>query len=219
MILSTVVNNSDEFAGNSNLINVAVSRAVTNLVVIVSDQVNNDKTNIGDLVRYIDYNNFEITDSQIFSVFDMLYSNYSEKLLELMKNKKNVSNYESENLMNAVIEKVLIRPEFRHLHFVLHQPLKMLIRDSSKLNEQELKFTQNILTHTDFVIYNQLDKMPLLVVEVDGYAFHENNPKQLIRDRMKDVILEKYDIPIIRIKTNQSGEEERLREKLLQILH
>jgi very-short-patch-repair endonuclease len=77
----------------------------------------------------------------------------------------------------------------------------MLIQDISKLNEQEMKFTRNIHTHTDFVIYNQLDNMPVLVVEVDGYAF---NPKQIIRDKMKDDILKKYDIPIIRIKKNQS---------------
>jgi very-short-patch-repair endonuclease len=57
----------------------------------------------------------------------------------------------------------------------------------------------NILTHTDFVIFNKLDKMPVLVVEVDGHAFHANNPKQLERDKMKDQILRKYDIPIIRM--------------------
>jgi len=37
-----------------------------------------------------------------------------------------------------------------------------------------------------------MDKMPLLVVEVDGYAFHVNNPKQLERNKMKDAILQKY---------------------------
>ena len=54
------------------------------------------------------------------------------------------------------------------------------------------------LTHTDFVIFNKLDKMPVLVVEVDGYAFHANNPKQLARDKMKDTILQKYGITLIR---------------------
>ncbi|MCP3032356.1 endonuclease domain-containing protein [Halobacillus sp. A1] len=47
----------------------------------------------------------------------------------------------------------------------------------------------NEFTHTDFGIFN---KKPLLVVEVDGYKFHENNPKQLNRDQMKDEILKKY---------------------------
>lgn len=86
----------------------------------------------------------------------------------------------------------------------MHQPLKMLIRDPKKLDEAECRFAMNVLTHTDFVIFNKLDKMPVLVVEVDGYAFHANNPKQLERDKMKDTILEKYGIPILRIKTNEA---------------
>ncbi|HNX29688.1 MAG TPA: DUF2726 domain-containing protein, partial [Syntrophomonadaceae bacterium] len=77
----------------------------------------------------------------------------------------------------------------------------------------------NVMTHTDFVIFNKLDKMPILVVEVDGYAFHANNPRQLERDKMKDTILQKYDIPILRLKTNESREEARLQNKLEQVLN
>jgi very-short-patch-repair endonuclease len=76
----------------------------------------------------------------------------------------------------------------------------------------------NVLTHTDFVIFNKLDKMPVLVVEVDGYAFHVNNPKQEARDKMKDTILEKYEISILRLRTNESGEEARLYSKLKEAL-
>lgn len=60
----------------------------------------------------------------------------------------------------------------------------------------------NILTHTDFVIFNKLDKMPVLVVEVDGNAYHANNPTQLKRDNMKDEILRKYNIPIYKNENN-----------------
>lgn len=76
---------------------------------------------------------------------------------------------------------------------------------------------ENILTHTDFLIFNKMDKMPVLVVEVDGYAFHANNPKQLKRDSMKDAILYKYDIPILRFATNGSGEQACLKEMLMNI--
>lgn len=100
----------------------------------------------------------------------------------------------------------------------MHQPLRMLIKDPIKLNNDERKYAMNILTHTDFVIFNKLDKMPVLVVEVDGYAYHANNPKQLERDNMKDNILQKYNIPILRIKTNESGEERKIRQKLLELL-
>jgi superfamily I DNA and/or RNA helicase len=77
IILTTVVNEVNEFVDNPNLINVAISRAVNKLIVIVSDNEKNDNSNIGDLVRYIDYNNFEIINSSIYSVFDLLYHSYS----------------------------------------------------------------------------------------------------------------------------------------------
>ncbi len=89
---------------------------------------------------------------------------------------------------------------------------------AGKLNKTEYDFTMNVLTHTDFLIFNKSDKSPVLAVEVDGYEFHANNPKQLERDEMKDNILKKYDIPILRIKTNESGEETKLYNKLIEIL-
>ncbi|MBK1809489.1 AAA family ATPase [Clostridium sp. YIM B02505] len=220
IILSTVANESNDFIEDPNLINVAVSRAEDKLILIVSDSdIVNGNNNISDLIRYIDYNNFEIINSNIYSVFDLLYSSYSEKLLEMLNRNKKVSEHTSENLMNAVIEKVLSDDKFKSLDKVMHQPLKMLIRDTSKLNEAEYKFAMNILTHTDFLIYRKIDKMPVLVVEVDGYQYHANNPRQLERDRMKDEILDKYNIPILRLKTNESGEEKRIYDKLLEVLN
>lgn len=205
---------------NSNLLNVAISRAENKLIIVVSDNgelLNN--SNIGDLIRYIEYNNLEIINSNVYSIFDLLYSSYSEKLLEFLKKNKKVSKYNSENLMNSLIEKVLNYEEFKSLGKVLHYPLNMLIRDTSKLDEKELKYASNPLTHTDFFIFRKIDKAPILVVEVDGYAFHSNNPKQLERDKMKDKILEKYNIPILRMPTNGSGEEEKLKDKLSEILN
>jgi len=219
VILTTVVNEMNEFVDQPNLLNVAVSRAVDKLIVVIVDNEKNENSNIGDLVRYIEYNNFEIIDSNIYSVFDLLYHSYSEHLFERMKNRKKVSAYESENLINAVIEKVLSQPEFDNLNHVMHQPLKMLIRNAEQLDEMECRYAMNVMTHTDFVIFNKLDKMPILVVEVDGYAFHANNPRQLERDKMKDTILQKYDIPILRLKTNESREEARLQSKLEQVLN
>lgn len=221
IILSTVSNEVkvDDFADDPNLINVAVSRAVDQLVVVVADGSEDWKgTNLGDLVKYIKYNNFDIIESQIYSVFDLLYSSYSEKLLEVLKNSKQVSAFKSENLMNTIIEKILNEESYNNLDYVLHQPLRMLIKDTEKLTDAERKYAMNILTHTDFVIFNRLDKLPVLVVEVDGHAYHANNPKQLERDKMKDSILGKYDIPLLRVKTTGSGEEEVLRGRLKEVI-
>lgn len=43
----------------------------------------------------------------------------------------------------------------------------------------------NFATHIDFLIFGRLDKMPVLAIEVDGYAFHGKNSDQHKRDMIK----------------------------------
>ncbi len=50
VILATVVNDVNEFVDNPNLINVAVSRAVDKLIVVVADNVDSKNANVGDLL-------------------------------------------------------------------------------------------------------------------------------------------------------------------------
>ena len=222
IIMTTVVNELNSFVDDANLVNVAISRAIKKIIVVSSKNISKQHgTNIGDFIRYIEYNarSEEIVNSNIVSVFDILYSKYSEKLLAVIKKIKKVSENKSENLMNMVIERVLSDPQYNSLKCVLHIPLRMLIKEIDILTEQEREFVTNVMTHTDFVIFSKFDKRPILVVEVDGFAFHENNPKQLKRDNMKDGILQKYNIPILRIRTNDSGEEAKLRQKLDKIIN
>jgi hypothetical protein len=217
IILSTVANEINEFVDNPNLLNVAVSRAVKKLIVVASEDIAESSSNLGDLARYIKYNNFVIQESKIYSVFDLLYRQYSKQLLESLGEKRAGLDAPSEILIDNLLKNVLARLEFRHLDKVLHQPLKMLIRDPVLLDENECKFAMNINAHTDFLIFNKFDKSPVLVIEVDGYFFHANNPKQLERDKIKDGILGKYNIPILRLPTNGSGEEEKICRKLGEI--
>lgn len=221
IILSTVVNdmNKNDFADDPNLINVAVSRAVKKLIIVTAEGSEQwHGTNVGDLIGYIKYNNHEIINSEIHSVFDYLYSCYADKLSVILEKNEKVSEHTSENLMNIVIERILSEAAFQQLDYVLHQPLRMIIKDLSRLSEAERLYTLNEMTHTDFMIFNKLNKMPVLVVEVDGHAYHADNPKQLKRDQMKDTILDKYDIPIIRLKTTGSEEERILRDKLASLM-
>jgi pyrrolidone-carboxylate peptidase len=55
---------------------------------------------------------------------------------------------------------------------------------------------------------------PVLAVEVDGFAFHENNPAQLVRDALKNDILAARGLPLLRLPTTGSGEEDRIRRAL-----
>ncbi|MCD6433032.1 MAG: DUF2726 domain-containing protein, partial [Sulfurimonas sp.] len=97
-------------------------------------------------------------------------------------------------------------------------PLNRLIKDTSLLTLDEQKFSQNDWSHLDFLIYNKINKQTVLAIEVDGVQYHENNPAQLKRDNLKDSILNKYNIPIIRFPTNGSEEEKKLRKKLKDII-
>lgn len=218
IVLSTVANAINEFVDDPKLLNVAVSRAVNKLVVVISDNEKNKNTNIGDLIRYVEYNNFAVVKSRIYSIFDLLYSPNAKKLAAFKKKRKKISELESENLMYALIINVLSRQEFQFLNVAFRVPLNRFIRDRSLLTVDELKFGINSWTHLDFVIFNRMDKSAVLAVEVDGYAFHERNEKQKKRDKIKDTILQKYKFPIIRFSTTGSQEKKRLIEELKTVL-
>lgn len=79
IIISTVDNEITAFTDDPNMLNVAVSRAKNRLRLVVSENESNEKTNIGDLLKYIRYNNFEVINSEVYSVFDMLYKGYEHK--------------------------------------------------------------------------------------------------------------------------------------------
>lgn len=218
IIISTVDNQITEFTDNPNMLNVAVSRAKNRLVLIISDNEENERTNTGDLVKYIKYNNFQIFESEVFSVFDMLYKCYEGSRKEYLSKHKKVSEYDSENLMYSIIEKVIAKDKFIKLGVVIHQPLNSIINKYDKLTQKETVFVKNPYTHIDFMIYNKIDKSQVLAVEVDGYSFHKVGTKQKQRDDMKDEILRKYSIPIVRFNTTESAEERRLENKLNEIL-
>jgi len=210
VILSTVDNEVSEFSDDANRLNVAISRAKEQLIVVVSAADTERDTNIGDLVRYIRYNNFEVVESEIRSVFDYLYECYAEKRFELLSRLKDRLPFDSETLMFALIKSVLRDKEFSNLGVSLHVPLKMIIRDQSRLSAAELGYVTNDLTHVDFLIFDRFGKTPQLVVEVDGVSFHREGTRQAERDKMKNTILEKYGLRYIRLRTNESGERKRL---------
>jgi superfamily I DNA and/or RNA helicase len=221
IIFSTVVNDINSFVDDANLINVAVSRGVKEFIVVTSNKLfKRHGTNIGDLLRYIEYNSSKdaVVESKKTSVFDLLYSEYSEKLLKVMQSSKHLSEFKSENLMYGVIEDVLTMPEFNSFKCVLHVPLNSIVKDFSILDQDEKKYAQNPWTHVDFLIFNKLDKEAVLAVEVDGYAYHQNDQKQRERDALKDKILQQIDLPVLRVATNESGEREKLIEMLAEIV-
>ncbi|UOU97200.1 DUF2726 domain-containing protein [Chryseobacterium daecheongense] len=116
--------------------------------------------------------------------------------------------------MYALIKDVLSQNKFSKYDVVLHFPLRGLILDYSTLTAEEEKYARHHSTHLDFLIYNKLGKNPVLAIEVDGYEYHKQASIQSNRDKMKNEILEKYSMPLLRFSTTGSGEVEKLVQKL-----
>lgn len=217
IIITTVDNEITEFVDDPKMLNVAVTRAKKYLRLVVSNNENNKNTNIGDLIRYIKYNNFETIESKTKSIYDLLYKQNRQKRLEYLKNKKRVSDFDSENLTYNLIDKILKENNYDNLDIAVHVPLINVLADMELLNEEEAKFATNTWTHIDFVIFNKMDKKLVVAIEVDGYYFHREGTKQQERDNIKDKILYKYDIPLIRLNTTGSGEKEILENKIKEV--
>ncbi len=214
IIITTVDDEASDFSDDSFLINVAVSRAKKKLCLVTSGNEQPVDSNIADLISYIEYNNFEVANSKIYSVFDYLYKQYTEQRIEYLKRHPKVSEYDSENLMYSMIVDVIDSEEFKNLDVICHQPLNMIVRDESLLDDREREYANHPSTHLDFLIFNHVSKKPVLAVEVDGFHYHKQGTAQAERDKLKNHILDVYGIPYVRFSTNGSGEHEKLIELL-----
>lgn len=211
IIMSVVDDEITEFADDPNLLNVAISRAKKRFCLVVSGNEQKRKGNITELIDYIIYNNFSVSESKINSIFDYLYSHYTTERMEFLAGHRNISAYDSENLTFSLIENILHEhPEYSHLGVFCHTPLRAVIKDWSLLNDEERKYISHYSTHLDFLIVNHVTKKPVLAIETDGYNFHNEETAQHRRDEMKDHILEVYGLPLIRLSTTGSGEEDKI---------
>lgn len=218
IIMSLVDDRISSFSDNPNLLNVAISRAKKHFCLVVTgNELPN--CNVKDLLGYIEYNNFAVEDSKIRSIFDYLYKQYTDARIEFLQNHDNISEYASENLTYALLTEILASDtQFKHLDVICHQPLRLLIRDWSLMSEDEEKYARRSGTHLDFLIYNKVSKRAVLVVETDGYAYHKAGERQAERDALKNQILAKYSLPLLRLSTTGSDEKQRVENKLREIL-
>lgn len=219
IIISTVEDEITDFVDDPYLLNVAVSRAKKKLILVVTGNEQNKERNIMDLIDYIQYNNFEVVESNVYSIFDYLYKQYTkERKLFLNKNNRKLE-YDSENLMYTLLEEILKNDDYKMLDFVCHFPVNMLIKNPYLLNDDECLYAMNPATHVDFLVYNRISKRAILAIEVDGYAFHQKETAQAKRDLLKNHIFELYYIPLLRFSTTGSGERERIIYMLNKILN
>ena len=219
IIMSVVDDEITDFTDDPNLLNVAISRAKKQFCLVVSGNEQKRKGNITELIDYIAYNNFSVTESKINSIFDYLYSQYTTERMAFLAGHRNISEYDSENLTFSLIENILHEyPQYAHLGVFCHTPLRTIIKEWSLLNDEERKYISHYATHLDFLVVNHVTKKPVLAIETDGYNFHNEETEQYRRDEMKNHILEIYGLPLLRLSTTGSGEKEKIVKTLEEII-
>jgi hypothetical protein len=196
---------------------VAVSRAIEQFVIVTDKKLFNEEgKEIKSLLKYIKYNELdsEIINSQIVSVFDLLYKEYSKKLDKLGKSLLNSSKFKSENIMDTILNKEIKKEEYIDYEYRREVLVRNCLKNIDNFNEEEKRYINNG-ARVDFVIYDKMDKKPVLFIEVDGFEYHKNNPKQLKKDKLKDNIAQKSGIDIIRFETGgKAYDEEKIISKI-----
>ena len=216
IIMSTVDNVPTEFSDDPNLLNVAISRAKTHLCIVTNGNDMPQSSNLAQLIAYIQYNNFEVKESKLHSVFDLLYKQYTAERLAYEQAHSVGAGYLSENLVYDMLIKGIAKSGLANTGVLCHYPLSRLIADWDMLDEREKAFAESPLAHVDFLIYNSLTKRPLQTIEVDGWHFHKNSEAQQSRDALKNQILTKFGLCPHRISTTATVTEETIMSLLNQ---
>jgi len=216
IIFNTVRGKIGAFIDNPNLINVAVSRAVKEFIVVKPASMELPHgTNIGDMIRYIYY----ITDPKetiikgsICSV-DLLYKEYNKAFISFLSLNKNIKGSAAEIIIHKLLsDDILNNSQFSSIDFVREYKLRDLIRDFQPFSADEIRFIRSN-SRIDFLLYNRIDKTPVMCIEVDGMSFH-NNLLQQERDNKKTQILKRLELPLLRLSTHGHNEKTKIIESL-----
>lgn len=207
-----------DFVDNSHLINVAVSRAKHHFTLVTGDDVfTENNRDIAALIRYIEYyaDQEQIKYSPVVSAFDLLYQEYDQSLEKLKaKLNPNDSVFKSEQIIAQLLRDILSQDTYRALTFHSQVALIQLVSlTNNSLTPREQEFMRNRAS-CDFVLYFKVGKTPLGVIEVDG-KMHDSK-QQAERDQLKNNILEKSGLPLLRLKTIESNIEGKITAFLAQ---
>ncbi|MFI7002496.1 AAA domain-containing protein [Nocardia sp. NPDC050175] len=205
-----------QFADDPKLINVAVSRAMRLFVLVTHPSELPKSRHLRDLIGYIRYRDPDnaIVDSDVVSIFDLLYTDYAERLRTHPHIRWGRTEWHSEDIALAMLEEVLAEPGYGHL--AIHQQVllrNVFPRSLDRLDGPQREFARR-RSSFDFVVYNRITNANLGAIEVDGYSTHEANPVQLTRDALKDEICGRYDFELLRLPTTGSSEAARVRRFL-----
>ncbi|WP_430617716.1 hypothetical protein IGI86_000497 [Enterococcus sp. AZ188] len=219
VIFSTVLDKkkssrkSIDFVDDPHLVNVAVSRAINKFTLVTGNEVfTRNNQSLAALVRYIKYyaSDEYVYDSPVISAFDLLYREY-DRSLEKLNTRLNLkdSHFKSEQIMAVLLRDTLMTAEFTSLMFHMQINLIQLVSiKNNSFTDREIEFMKQKAS-CDFVIYYKVGKNPIGVIEVDGGS-HDAKVQQE-RDAVKNIILEKAAIPLLRLKTTEGNIERKIK--------
>ena len=224
IILSTVLNANDrsaaqDFYDADALTNVIVSRAKDRFVVVTTHGGVRLSRNVRALLEYIEMHDpSAIVQSDIVSIFDVLYNAYSESLERYSRVKwADRRRSPAENVAEQCLCDVLAEPRYARFGYQAQVYLRDALPNTRRLSEEQRSFVFRD-SALDFGVYSRVTKRLLLAIEVDGWKFHGMSQKQQKRDNLKDSIMSAYGVPVLRLSTIGSGEERQIREALDRLL-
>ena len=224
IILSTVLNANDRSAPQAfydadALTNVIVSRAKDRFVVVTTHGGVRLSRNVRALLEYIEMcDPSAVVQSDIVSIFDVLYNAYSESLERYSQVKwADRRRSPAENVAEQCLRDVLAEPRYARFGYQTQVFLRDALPNTRRLNEDQRAFVFRD-SALDFGVYSRVTKRLLLAIEVDGWTFHGMSQKQQKRDGLKDSIMSAYGVPVLRLPTIGSGEEQKIREALDRLL-
>ncbi|RML97701.1 hypothetical protein APX70_00962, partial [Pseudomonas syringae pv. maculicola] len=145
----------------------------------------------------------------VISAFDLLYKEYDRSQERLNKRlRPDDSPFKSEQIVAQILREALAQEARQSIMF--HREVLLIQLASAagaSFTEREREFMNNG-SCCDFVLYFKIGKRPLGVIEVDGG--HHNDLVQIERDTVKNSILEKCGIPLLRLRTIESHIEEKI---------
>lgn len=203
IVMSMVDNEISSFSDDPNLLNVAISRAKDGLTIVLTSHDLEENSNMAQLIAYANYNNFQVTESRIRSVFDLLYKQYTEERLAFEKSMNIDLGEWSENLIYATLQEAIKQLKWQNIDVISHYPLSRLVVEEIILTKEENDFIENPLSHLDFLLYNTLTKKIFLAIEVDGWYYHQMEVQRK-RDKIKDGVIEKLGLRMLRLSTMQT---------------
>nr|WP_298166994.1 AAA domain-containing protein [uncultured Pseudomonas sp.] len=206
-----------DFVDDPRMINVAVSRAKHRFTLVTGDEVfTGNNGHIAALMRYVTYyaQEEQIVRAPVVSAFDLLYREFDLSLARLdARLRPDDSRYRSEQIMAQLLREALSAPACQSLMYHAQIKLDQIASPSNQdWTDRERAFMAR--ASCDFVIYFKVGKTPLGVIEVDG-GFHDRSD-QAARDALKNGVLAKSGIPILRLRTVESRIAERIGDFITQ---